>query len=333
MADFVQTGPFSRQAAANVEKIPGQFWGMLQGVGRNLGRAGQYLSSEKAARDYANLLSGQLPQIGRVAVAKPNRDMESADIPIWDPVAEKYVYAAAKQVPIVTGLDKDNNVDRRKSDLYKQYAQTPEGQFERYFKTPEMMPYFGSAFQGQGAPTSAQQMLDLASQTTAPTSSPLAGFYAAQSASGRGNMGEIIEALGYKGTPLEKWAQANPMLAFREYNKRFPAGQPTQGPTPALPGPPMTTTGTAGEKALQEAKFKLYEEDNASPAPTVGQRTQEFLAGVGNPVVPTEDRAGTGLTQGERVDLGRGVQNIQAWQKMRTQGYQSAFQPDAQSLF
>lgn len=235
--------------------------------------------------------------------------------------------------PLVDGLDQDGNVDRRKSDLYKQYAQTPEGQFQRYFKTSEMTPYFGSAFQGQGAPTSAQQMLDLASQTTAPTSSPLAGFYAAQSASGRGNMGEIIEALGYKGTPLEKWAQANPMLAFREYNKRFPAGQPTQGPTPALPGPPMTTTGTAGEKALQEAKFKLYEEDNASPAATVGQRTQEFLAGIGNPVVPTEDRAGTGLTQGERVALGRGVQNIQAWQMMKTQGYQSAFQPDAQSLF
>ena len=109
MSNFRQTGPFSRQAAANVEAVPGQIWGLLQGVGRKLGRAGQYLSSEKAARDYTNLLSGQLPQIGRAAVAAPNRDMESADIPIWDPVAKKYVYDVTKQVPIVTGLDEDNN--------------------------------------------------------------------------------------------------------------------------------------------------------------------------------------------------------------------------------
>jgi hypothetical protein len=105
-----------------------------------------------------------------------------------------------EQQGLVFGLDKNRNVDRRKSDLYKQYAQTPEGQFERYFKTQEMAPYFGTSFQGKGAPTSAQAMIDLASQVAAPTTAPLASFYAAQSATGRGSMDEIISAMGYKGT-------------------------------------------------------------------------------------------------------------------------------------
>ena len=30
---------------------------------------------------------------------------------------------------------------------------------------------------------------------------------------------------------MEQWAKANPMLAMREYNKKFPAGEATQGPS------------------------------------------------------------------------------------------------------
>ena len=183
---------------------------------------------------------------------------------------------ASGPTPIITGLDKSGGVDRKKSDLYKQYAQTPEGQFERYFKTSEMTPYFGNAFQGKGAPTSAQAMIDLASQMAAPTTSPLASYYASQSATGRGSMDEIVQAMGYKGTPMEQWAKANPMLAFREYNKKFPAGQPTMGPTPALPGPPMVAGDTAGERALMEAKYQLSGEPTMDTVdPLAAQAAQQ----------------------------------------------------------
>ena len=60
----------------------------------------------------------------------------------------------------------------------------------------------------------------------------LEDYYAAQRAVGSKNIGEITGALGYqKGSPMEQWAKANPMLAMREYNEKFPAGAPTQGPS------------------------------------------------------------------------------------------------------
>ena len=60
----------------------------------------------------------------------------------------------------------------------------------------------------------------------------LKDYYAAQQEVGERNIGEIIGGLGYqKGSPMEQWAKANPMLAMREYNKKFPAGEATQGPS------------------------------------------------------------------------------------------------------
>ena len=310
MADFRQTGPFARSSAEYLEALPGQAWRALQGIGRQIGKTGRYLSSEKAARDYTQLLENPASLLVAPAVAQP-----------YGPPAPEYFGPAGPPgpTPIVSGRDRNGDLDRKKSDLYKQYAQTPEGQFERYFKTSEMTPYFGTAFQGKGAPTSAQAMIELASQMAAPTTSPLASYYASQSATGRGSMDEIVQAMGYKGTPMEQWAKANPMLAFREYNKKFPAGQPTMGPTPALPGPPMVPGDTAGERALMEAKYQLSDE------PSVGQRTANFLAGVGNPVTPTE-----ALNQGAAVDANRGAEDLRLWQKAKTQGFQQGFDVNQQ---
>jgi hypothetical protein len=231
--------------------------------------------------------------------------------------------APGGNTPLVSGLDPSGAVDRAKSDLYRQYAQTPEGQFERYFQTQEMAPYFGTGFQGKGAPTSTQAMLDLAAQAAAPTTAPLASFYAAQSAAGRGSMDEIVSAMGYKGTPMEQWAKANPMLAYREFNAKFPVGQMTQGPTPALPGPPMGEGDTAGQRALEAAQYQLSGDAPAS----VRQRADNFVAGIGNPVTPTD-----ALKQGENIDANRGAGFLREAQKMKTQGYQQ-FLPSSQPLF
>ena len=110
----------------------------------------------------------------------------------------------------------------------KAFPMTAEGQQERYFGTPEMNYVFG-AQTGKG-PKTAEEMSALASQAKAPTTSSLSDYYRAQSAMGRVNQADIQKM--YADRPdLQKWAAANPMLAMREYNKKFPAGEATQGPS------------------------------------------------------------------------------------------------------
>jgi len=136
--------------------------------------------------------------------------------------------ASPGPTPIVVGADLDGNVDRTKSDLYKQYALTPKGQFERYFQTPEMDQYFGAASRGKGAPKDVAGMQALAGELTAPQDVPLSSYYRAQDAMGRAQMLEIQKGLGYEeGSDLAKWAAANPMLAQSLYAKQQ-ASAPTQ---------------------------------------------------------------------------------------------------------
>jgi hypothetical protein len=59
----------------------------------------------------------------------------------------------------------------------------------------------------------------------------LKDYYAAQQEVGERNIGEITSALGYqKGSPMEQWARQHQGLAMEVFNKKFPAGAPTQGP-------------------------------------------------------------------------------------------------------
>ena len=100
----------------------------------------------------------------------------------------------------------------------KPFPMTQEGQFDRYFKTPEFDYVFG-AQTGKG-PKTAAEMATLGTQRQAPTSAPLADYYRSQSAMGRVNQAAIQEM--YKDRPdLQKWAAANPMLAQREYTKNY----------------------------------------------------------------------------------------------------------------
>jgi len=141
-------------------------------------------------------------------------------------------FPGQRPTPIVTGTQDGSTPDRTQSDLYKQYALNPQGQFDRYFGSSEMDPYFGAASRGAGAPKDLAAMESLAGMGKAPVGTPLSTYYRAQSAAGRGNMDEIVSSMGYKG-PMAEWAKANPMLAQREFNKRFPAGEPTIGRTPS----------------------------------------------------------------------------------------------------
>lgn len=209
---------------------------------------------------------------------------------------------AGQPEPIVTGTRDGVTPDRTQADTYKQYAQTPSGQFERYFKTPEMDQYFGAASRGAAAPKDVEAMQALAGQTVAPGKTPeeLSAFYRAESAMGRAQMPQIQGAMGFiKGSPMARWAEANPMLAQRLYakemGKREAAGQVTPG----------VTYAGATPQPLGDESFSVVA--NAVPAPwnTQGAKVSAEFSGV----VPFQAAKTTGegmpafqTTLGERAE-------------------------------
>lgn len=160
--------------------------------------------------------------------------------------------------PVVRGTRDGVTPDRTQSDLYRQYA--PQPTF---------------------------------------AANPLSQQYRAESEAGRKNMPEVVAGLtqgleGEKAKAMETWAKTNPMLAYREYNKRFPAGEPTIGPTPA--------TLQADESVKGVTQF------------FPGAEPGGFPPGVANAVPAPWN------TQGAMVDMNRGVQNLQPFQMAKTSG-------------
>lgn len=215
---------------------------------------------------------------------------------------------SGQSTPVIFGTRDGMTPDRTQSDLYKQYALNPQGQFDRYFGTGEMDRYFGAASRATGAPKDVAAMEALAGQTKAPSDVPLATYYRAQSAEGRGNMDQIIAAMGYKG-PMAEWARANPMLAQREYAKSgkqsqllgttgqpgatdyFSGGFDTSslaGTDPImkpfeLPGGAMTQGQAVSAPYFQAnalAAAKTNPQNAASQMP-VGDRAEDFLKNLG----------------------------------------------------
>lgn len=237
------------------------------------------------------------------------------------------VYAGATPAStrgIVQGVTASGQVDRTQSDLYKQYALNPQGQFDRYFGTSEMNRYFGSTSRGAGAPKSAEEMTALASQTQAPTGTgvPLSTYYRAQSAAGRGNMPEIVEGLTQgldtqKADAMKQWAQSNPMLAMREFNKRFPSGQPTMGSGEPSVSQSLQGTqyqGVGGQGFDTSASFSVAA--NAVPGPwnvqgamvdanrgaqNLFSKQAEFTTGEGMPAFETTSDKVKAFLQGQRI--------------------------------
>ena len=129
----------------------------------------------------------------------------------------------------------------------QRFDNTLEGQYQRYFKTPEFNNVFGAGARGEGAPKDAAAMQALGSQLQAPSENTnIASMYAAQSAMGRVNQDAIQDyfadadlpgnvKLKEGGTALQAWARENPMLAQRLYEKN----------RPRIEDNPATDTGTA----------------------------------------------------------------------------------------
>ena len=89
------------------------------------------------------------------------------------------------------------------------------------------------------------------------TPASLKDYYTAQTLQGSAGMGNIISAMGYKGD-MAKWAQANPMLAQREFSKRF--GGATLGsavqPDGSVRGMPQAIPGLDTSKMMPTAEMQ-----------------------------------------------------------------------------
>jgi len=123
-----------------------------------------------------------------------------------DPVLPSFVTPEASELP-------DTTVAPRVFD------NTLEGQYQRYFQTPEMDYVFGAGARGKDAPKDASAMEVLGNQLQAPAKDTnISSMYAAQSAMGRVNE-DAIQKMYEGNEAMQTWAKANPMLAQREYLK------------------------------------------------------------------------------------------------------------------
>jgi hypothetical protein len=124
-----------------------------------------------------------------------------------------------KEVPVITSQESSSPVTPVTPAATQKFDNTLEGQYQRYFQTPEMDYVFGAGARGKDAPKDASAMELLGNQLQAPAKDTnISSMYAAQSAMGRVNE-DAIQAM-YAGRPdMQAWAKANPMLAQREYLK------------------------------------------------------------------------------------------------------------------
>ncbi len=123
------------------------------------------------------------------------------------------------EVPVITSQESSSPVPPVEPAETQRFDNTLEGQYQRYFQTPEMDYVFGAGARGKDAPKDASAMELLGNQLQAPAKDTnISSMYAAQSAMGRVNE-DAIQAM-YAGRPdMQAWAKANPMLAQREYLK------------------------------------------------------------------------------------------------------------------
>ena len=129
----------------------------------------------------------------------------------------------------------------------------------------------------------------LAAQQKAPLGTPLADYYGAQSAAGRASQAEVVRGLtqgktGIERDNLETWAKANPMLAWREYQKQFPSGNYATGPLGAQTGAPFNQAGpfTPSPQFTQQVQgaFSPEQMQQVAAAPW---STQPIVTGSYNP--------------------------------------------------
>lgn len=123
------------------------------------------------------------------------------------------------EVPVITSQESSSPVTPVTPAATQRFDNTLEGQYQRYFQTPEMDYVFGAGARGKDAPKDASAMEVLGNQLQAPAKETnISSMYAAQSAMGRVNE-DAIQKMYEGNEAMQTWAKANPMLAQREYLK------------------------------------------------------------------------------------------------------------------
>ena len=162
---------------------------------------------------YEKLIPAGLPLLDRIGafLGGKKATLESLKDPYGisemdDPVLPSFVTPVASEPPAPTVAP-------------RVFDNTLEGQYQRYFQTPEMDYVFGAGARGKDAPKDASAMEVLGNQLQAPSKDTnISSMYAAQSAMGRVNKDAIQKM--YEGDErMQAWARENPMLAQREYLK------------------------------------------------------------------------------------------------------------------
>ena len=162
---------------------------------------------------YEKLIPAGLPLLDRIGafLGGKKATLESLKDPYGisemdDPVLPSFVTPAAPEPPAPTVAP-------------RVFDNTLEGQYQRYFQTPEMDYVFGAGARGKDAPKDASAMEVLGNQLQAPAKDTnISSMYAAQSAMGRVNE-DAIQKMYEGNEAMQTWAKANPMLAQREYLK------------------------------------------------------------------------------------------------------------------
>ena len=162
---------------------------------------------------YEKLIPAGLPLLDRIGafLGGKKATLESLKDPYGisemdDPVLPSFVTPATSEPPAPTVPP-------------TVFDNTLEGQYQRYFQTPEMDYVFGAGARGKDAPKDASAMQVLGNQLQAPAKDTnISSMYAAQSAMGRVNE-DAIQKMYEGNEAMQTWAKANPMLAQREYLK------------------------------------------------------------------------------------------------------------------
>lgn len=123
-------------------------------------------------------------------------------------------------------------------------------------------------------------LLDTMSNEYTGDQAGLPGFYQDQVKAGLGQMDMIKRGLGYEeGSDMAKWAEANPALALREYNKRQPDSYSGTGPS-----------DSEIEQAMKSGNF-YPSEGSPNPLPETGTATKannEKTAALQNQIAQAE---------------------------------------------
>ena len=159
-------------------------------------------------------------------------------------------------------------------------------------------------------------------------------------------MDEVVSALTYgksgkEAENLTAWAKANPMLAYREYNKRFPSGAPTQGPEAGTLQPAEALKGmtkTWDTAATETPGFVQGFDSTSARTPgfvpgfdSTSARTPGFVPGgfdyssalTASPELKPFTLPGGAFTQGRNVSAPYDVAQAQAAFKINPQNWAS----------